>query len=359
MNPDFYLAPISKLDEAIGVYNSMSAPSLFLDAAELVSVADPDFSAMLKKAADEAATAIMNGDFMASTNVINSMRRAAADRHIALQTRGSLPVPAPSISSTSDLNVMQKVTTVSPGFDNELFTFTGATDVNQEATRFGIGGILRGLGSAVGTVIGGPAVGAAIGGLLGGGSSSGAGSLVPTITGAPQFQLPQGTDPSVIQQILAVLGAGAGQTPIGAAGQEAIRQLFGPTQPTAPAAPPVTGPMVSGSMSMPVITAPQSAQRLKAPRGYRIVTVPFGHPGYNDAKRAGGVLQADGSVKIAMLPEVARKFKLLPPTRRGGITAAQVAQAKKASRLDKKIKRLAADLGVQVTASDIKKAKHC
>lgn len=105
----------------------------------------------------------------------------------------------------------------------------------------------------------------------------------------------------------------------------------------------------SASMMMPGIVSPAADVRLKAPKGYVIVTIPYGHPMQQLAAQAGGVQQDDGSIKVAMQKCYARDMKLWKPRSKPPMTAADKKTIRKARTLRKRAAKLAADAGVKTT----------
>lgn len=112
-----------------------------------------------------------------------------------------------------------------------------------------------------------------------------------------------------------------------------------------------------GSLMLPAVTAPSATQRLKAPKGYVIVTIQRNDPLFATAINAGGVQQADGSVKVAMDKDKAKKRKYWRPRPKPWLTASDKRVLTKANRVEKKVAK--AYLKAGIGPKDIKEAKNC
>ncbi len=99
-------------------------------------------------------------------------------------------------------------------------------------------------------------------------------------------------------------------------------------------------------MGLPAILKPSQTTRLRSPKGYVTVLVPNGHPGYTDAINAGGIITAQG-VKISMMKEVARKFKLWKPRPKPLLSSSDMRTIRKANSLKRKVARAAKSAGIQ------------
>lgn len=211
----------------------------------------------------------------------------------------------------------------------------------------------------------GPLAGAIFGG--------GGGAPPPPISGFPTLP-PQGgqgtpTGPTLGQQVpllpdwvtsdqvktlLGYIGIGSGSGGSGSGSSTQTPAQFQPTGPTLPAGPPTYQNWQGQNLlTMPSAVAPMQDTRLKAPRGYVIVSIKQGHPTYDAAKSLGGVLQSNGDVKIAMLKSMARKAGW-KPRQKPLLTASDGRILKKARRLESKLERETAKAGVVVTRADVK-----
>lgn len=115
-------------------------------------------------------------------------------------------------------------------------------------------------------------------------------------------------------------------------------------------------PDVNGLM-LPAVTAPAATARLKAPKGYVIVTIQPNDPLWATAAQAGGVQQPDGSIKVAMDKDKARKRKYWKPRPKPWLTAADKRVLTHANRVEKKVAK--AYLKAGIGPKDIKEAKNC
>ena len=357
MNPDRYAVISQMLTEANNLWDKVAGAPLILDAGQMaLDFGDVTYGTTLQAAAETFFNNVMAGNSNANYALLQPLRRMATDKHVAVlqgQDPGAVapppppvvPLPvitAPPAPVTTTPTVAPRVQEMTP-VQNDVFE-VGAGPTNQRdlAEQFSIWGTIgkigKGLLKGAGTVLGlggqqAPQINLPAG-LLGGGQ-------VPVQA--------QGVNDDLIQQILSVLGAGAGQTAGGAAILEAINQIRGQQGGQQVAVPPpvsVPAPgMDTGNMLMlPSILAPEVTTRLKAIRGYRIVKIAPGHPGYADAKRVGGILQPDGSIKIQMRESIARKWRLLPPRREKAITGSQLKRAKEGLALKKKVDKLSKEL---------------
>lgn len=111
------------------------------------------------------------------------------------------------------------------------------------------------------------------------------------------------------------------------------------------------------SLCLPAITRPAATARLKAPRGYVIVEIQPHDPLYATAAQAGGVQQPDGSIKVAMDKDKARKRKYWKPRPKPWLTASDRRVLTKANRVERKVAK--AYLKAGIGPKDIKEAKNC
>ena len=174
-------------------------------------------------------------------------------------------------------------------------------------------------------------IGNALGGVLG----IGGGSATPGIA-QPAPQPAGGTDIGAIIQDLITGGA------ISVAAGAATGQYSQPGTAPAPATNFAPGFAVAA-------TKPGASVRLTAPKGFVIVTIRPNDPYFVAAVSQGGVAQPDGSVKLAMRKEVARKMGYYKPRAKPLLTASQRRTIRKAETLKRKVAQVAKSAGVSCT----------
>lgn len=211
------------------------------------------------------------------------------------------------------------------------------------------GDILKGVGRGlIGGLTGGlPGL---IAGVAGGGSPGQ--PAVPTAqpTGGGGITPAQ---QDAVTQLLQQMGVGMGVTGV---------PQFNAPAPFIPQAAPTlvpqaTGPPMTNALAMPSVVAPTAAQRLTAPAGYVIVTIPYSHPTAQQAIALGGAQTPEG-VKVAMLKPMARRSGLWKARQKPLLTASDGRIIKKAARLRSKLRRTSARSGVVVTTKEVAHFKN-